>query len=385
MHVAFVTRHADWRGGAEHYVATAASQLRERGFRCTLLSAPDGGHDASFCARFDAAFPLVDPAAQARELRPDVLYVHQVRGVEATRRLADAPVPAVRFLHDHAPFCLREHKYTAIGHRTCTRTIGLACYACPGQVVKSDAWPGVRLVTLDALRAEQREIRRFAALAVGSDYMRRHAIAHGFDASSLHLLPLPVPPPPPGPLPDGRQARRVLVAGALVRGKGIDVAIRALAGLPCEVRLRVVGSGPQEALIRAVADRAGVASRVEWAGRLEGEALEAQYRTAGCVVVPSREPETFGFAGPLALRHGAPVVAADAGGMGEWLVPGVTGLSFPSGDAVALAAAIRRVLGDPAAARAMGEAGRDLVATRFRPEAHADALYALLARVAGGR
>ena len=70
-----------------------------------------------------------------------------------------------------------------------------------------------------------------------------------------------------------------------------------------------------------------------------------------------------------AMAHSKPVVATDVGGTAEAVVDGETGLLVPPRDPPALAAAIRRLLDDPEAARRMGEAGRRRVEERFSAEA----------------
>src|SRR4030095_16695517 len=79
----------------------------------------------------------------------------------------------------------------------------------------------------------------------------------------------------------------------------------------------------------------------------QADDVEALYRRAACVVVPSRRPETFGLVGPEAMRYGTPVIATTLGGGGEWVVHGETGLGVRSDDPWGLATEIERLLGDP--------------------------------------
>ncbi len=382
MRVAWVTRQAWFRGGAEHYVASTARRLAERGVHSTLLYDPTCPFDTDFAAPFAGAFPLVDIRAQVTDLKPDVFFLHQWPGPEVPEVLARTGIPVARFLHDHRLFCLREHKVTALGRRPCTRITGLKCYACPGFLQRSPRWPGWRLVGLASLRREQAANRCLDALVVPSSYLRDHAIAHGFPADRLHVIPLFVDPPPDATPVTPRDADRLLFVGALTRGKGLDLLLDAMERLPPRVRLTVVGTGPQAAWFRRIAERRGLDRRVAFLGTLDTASLEAQYRTAVCLVLPNRQPETFGLVGPEALRHATPVVASRIGGVGEWLQDGVTGLAVPPCDPAALATAIRTLLDDPARAAALGRAGRDFVAERLRPEAHLDALTSLLGRLA---
>jgi 2-deoxystreptamine N-acetyl-D-glucosaminyltransferase/2-deoxystreptamine glucosyltransferase len=70
------------------------------------------------------------------------------------------------------------------------------------------------------------------------------------------------------------------------------------------------------------------------------------------------------------------VVAADAGGLPDAVTDGVDGLLFPVGDVAALAAAIRRVLAEPALRERLAKAGLES-GQRFRPARHAERIVAL--------
>jgi glycosyltransferase involved in cell wall biosynthesis len=380
VHVVWINERADFVGGVERYIVDTAPLLRDRGVRSTLLYGVAGWTAPGFTKRFDAAFPLVDIERQLDELEPDVVYVHQLADREVVERLARARVPAIRFFHDHALFCLREHKYTTLGQNTCTRTVGVGCYPCLGFVNRADTRVGVRLRTLGSVRRDQRANARLDAFVVGSKYMRDHVIAHGFDPARVHHNPLFVWPVEP---PDDvdRDPDLLLFVGGLLRGKGLDLLLEALRDLPSRVRLRVVGTGRQRELFESTVRDLGVAERVELVGFLDRAELDRAYAEAACVVVPSRSPETFALVGPEALVRGAPVVATAVGGVGEWLEDEVTGLSVPSGDAPALATAIRRILDDPAAARRMAEEGRRRCLERLSPERHASTLLSLFRSV----
>ena len=70
-----------------------------------------------------------------------------------------------------------------------------------------------------------------------------------------------------------------------------------------------------------------------------------------------------------AMARARPVVATPVGGVPELVADGQTGLLVPPGEPAALAAALRRVLDDPAFARGLGAAGQAHVRDRFSAEA----------------
>ena len=314
LHVLWVNTQASFKGGAEQYIHRTAGHLATRGVVSSLLYDVADPGDPAFLRGFaGGAYPIVDAARQIAELRPDVVYVHRTDDLALLDTLARADVPVLRFLHDHRLFCLREHKYTAIGQHTCTKATGLGCYSCLGFVQRRpDRSLGLR--TLASLEREQEATRRLDGVVVGSRYMATHVAAHGFEPGRIAVLPLYAQGPAHPPSTE-REPGLLLFVGQLVRGKGLDVLLEALASSRAPFRLEVAGEGAQGADLRAQAIRLGLADRVRFAGRLHGEDLEQRYRRASVLVVPSRNPETFALVGLEGMRHGLPVIATAVGGM----------------------------------------------------------------------
>ncbi|HVG46443.1 MAG TPA: glycosyltransferase family 4 protein, partial [Longimicrobium sp.] len=160
----------------------------------------------------------------------------------------------------------------------------------------------------------------------------------------------------------------------LVELKGLDVLLeawerlgRASAGR--ELRLLLVGTGnDRDALRRRLAGRRDVVWVDEYVrdrARLRGHLAAADAWT-----LPSRR-EGFAVAPLEAMACGLPVVAADVAGVGDVLEGGEAsgGLVVPRADAAALAAALGRLLDDPALSRALGARARERVERSFSPEA----------------
>jgi glycosyltransferase involved in cell wall biosynthesis len=170
----------------------------------------------------------------------------------------------------------------------------------------------------------------------------------------------------------------LLFAGRLSPEKGVDVLLDALARVP-GARLRIAGDGPQEAVLRRLAD-ARAPGRVTFLGRLDRAAVHDEMRRSCAVVVPSQWHENQPITVLEAFACGVPVVATTLGGLPELVTDGVDGLLVVPGDARALGAALAAVAEDPERALAMGRAGRRKVAARFTPVRHLDALERTYAR-----
>jgi glycosyltransferase involved in cell wall biosynthesis len=136
----------------------------------------------------------------------------------------------------------------------------------------------------------------------------------------------------------------VLYAGRLSPEKGVAVLVEATEGL----NLVVAGDGPLRSLVPGAL------------GLLPHAALDVLYARAAVVVLPSYS-EGLPLAVVEAMAHGRPVVASAVGGIPDLVVDGETGFLVPPGDAVALRAAIEKLLADSALRKRMGAAGRERI------------------------
>ena len=165
----------------------------------------------------------------------------------------------------------------------------------------------------------------------------------------------------------------LLGVGRLIYYKGFEFAIRALAEVP-GARLLLIGDGPLRAALEKKAVEERVADRVTFLGDVHNHKIAPYYLASDVYLLPSiARSEAFGIVQIEALAAGLPVINTS-------LPSGVpyvsrheeSGLTVPPEDVGALAAAIRRLLGDAALRRRFGEAGR--------ARAHADFSKETLAR-----
>ena len=195
---------------------------------------------------------------------------------------------------------------------------------------------------------------------------------------------------------DRTQARRalgidadgplLLFAGRLQALKGADLALATLAELvrrSGDHRLVIVGgpSGPAgigfEASLRARADEAGLRDRVTFVAPRPHELLSTYYRAADACLVPSRA-ETFGLVALEASACGAPVIAADVGGLAALIDDGVTGRLVAERRPGAWADAVEWVTEDPLRSMRLST-GAVLRARQFTWRAAAERFEAVVA------
>ncbi len=329
-------------GGSERHLLTLLPALAERGFEPLFVGLDDPGwNPADFYGALQVPSLRIraprdlDPlllARLVRSLRADVVHTHLVHadvygGVAA--RLRGAHLVSTK--HNDDPFRTGAFRFVERG---------LAHLAD-------------RIVTItDALRV-------FTIERVGVRADKVETIHYGMDE-----LPEAWGVNPPDGVPAG--ARLLLAIARLTPQKGIDVAIRALAELPGDTVLVVLGEGPERGRLESLARELGVGERLFLPGRVPDVA--AWLRRAAVLVHPARW-EGFGLGVLEAMLAGVPVVASDVSSLPELVADGQTGVLVRPDDPSALGRGIARALDD--AAR-LGAGGREHARREFSVARMAD-------------
>ena len=152
--------------------------------------------------------------------------------------------------------------------------------------------------------------------------------------------------------PDG--APLLLILARLHQKKGVDTLLHALADVP-RAYLWIAGEGEERATYEALATSLGLGDRVRFLGWRDDRA--ALLAAADICVMPSRY-EPFGTVMAEAWQAQVPLIVAAAQGPSAYVEDGVNGMLVPVDDAPALAAAIKRIIADPALRARLVEGGR---------------------------
>lgn len=255
--------------------------------------------------------------------RPDLLLCFQtfISGLAGTRIQRHTGIPALVWVRGESEYRLADGPLT--------------------RWLSPRVWKEARAVLV------QSEANRAALLA---ELTRRAPAARAAIEGKLEVVPngldLPAPPFAPG--------AGVLVVGRLIREKGVDVVVEAMAGLGG--RLTVAGDGPERARLEARARRLGMEARFE--GHVSSARLDRLYREASCVVLASRRGEGLPNALLEAFAYARPVVATPVAGVRDLVSDGVNGLLCPCGDVPALRACLARLSHEPGLAARLGGAAR---------------------------
>jgi lipopolysaccharide/colanic/teichoic acid biosynthesis glycosyltransferase len=238
-----------------------------------------------------------------------------------------------------------------------------------------------------------RPLRRASRIFVSSPVLLEHAAALVPHRERCEVIPfgLDVRPSaaagPPAAVARVRAAWDgpvALFVGRLVPYKGVEVLLRALAS--ADVAAVIVGDGPLRASLEAQARALGVSSRAFFLGSAGDESLSAWYSACDFLVLPSvTRAEAFGLVQVEAMAHGKPVISTRLPTGVPWVnLDGVTGVTVEPADAGALAAALRRLAGDPALRVRLGAGARARYLSEFAARCMVERTTAAYARVASG-
>ena len=176
----------------------------------------------------------------------------------------------------------------------------------------------------------------------------------------------------------------VLSVGRLMPSKGVDRLLEAVSLARQSVhdlRLEIVGEGPEEGVLRQRAADLGISQAVRFRGRIDDQALVSAYRRA-TVVASASVSEGWGMTLTEAAACGTPAVASDIDGHRDAIQHGTSGLL--AADSAGIAAALVEVAGNPAR-RSELAAGAIRMAARFDWDRTATEAFRVLASRAARR
>jgi glycosyltransferase involved in cell wall biosynthesis len=387
-------------GGVESYTLDLYQELEARGHENVVLFDGHVIDGLTRPGRLTEKVTLSGPRGKAaaesavraqtlaalRRYQPSVAITHTTASPLVGEVFVDS-VPTVHFAHTYDGICASGALYHARTNRVC-ELAGTPNWQCILHAYTSRCNTRRPVVLAEMYRRSRSSrpwLSRVDALVCGSQFVASRHHAAGFDADLVHVAPYPVPSRSTPPIPAGERSPTVVFAGRLVESKGLLTLLEALRRVRGDITLIVAGDGHDRPRLEAATRELGLAERTSFLGALPRESVRELFARASLVVLPSLWPEPMGIVGPEALDSGTPVIASDIGGVREWLIPGVTGLLFPPGDADCLARLIDELVDDESMRAHLGMQGRDLVARRFSIHAHTEQMLSVVERAVAHR
>jgi len=352
-----------------------------------FVSEIEFGHQPGLATKLQHAAKIIysreaqrNVGALIERFRPHLAHAHNVYhhlSPAIFQTLKAHGVPTIMTAHDLKIACTA---YKMLSH-------GSVCEKCKnGNITQvllnrcakdSTALSGLLLLESAVHRALGLYRKYLDRIVVPSQFYRTKLIEWGWPAEQLVYVPNFVNPELLTAAPS-EEGDYYLFAGRLAPEKGIATLVEAaaLTGL----KLVVAGSGPDEAMLKQlVADRR---APVTFVGHVSGQPLRELIGGARALVLPSEWYENAPVSILESYALGRPVIGTEIGGIPELIRAGETGLTAPSGNAVALADTLGRMeAAGPARRAAMGAAGRDWATTNFSAIAYRDRMLDLYAQL----
>jgi glycosyltransferase involved in cell wall biosynthesis len=371
-------------GGAEANAFITATEMKQRGHQVALLTQRGTGKNESAWRELfaDGFFLLDDIEAALAQFPPTVIYMHKWDHLPSLRRLLATDLPLVRMVHDHDIYCLRSYKYNVLTRRICNRPATPYCvFPCLAPLKRTrGAIVPFRWVSYLKKIEEIALNRQFDRHLVVTHYMKDELVINGFDPERIEIFP-PVPRPGDALRSSFSDRNLLIYAGQIIRGKGVDMLLRALAKVRGRFEAVILGDGNQRRSCEKLGQRLGLMDRVVFKGFVPQPELKEYYRDSSAVLISSVWPEPIATVGLEVMRFALPVIAFDAGGIKDWLHNGVNGYLVPWMDTDRYAERIDELLANKDLARRMGERGLELVSRDYNFEAYLQKLEALFSQM----
>lgn len=382
MRILLVNKFHYRKGGAETYYLTVGSELERMGHEVAYFSMkhPDNlpcEWDKYFVtqreynnvknplkAARDGMALIYSPEAKrnfqalCEEFRPDVVHLNNVHR-QITLSILDAPylrenkVPVFYTAHDYVTVCPGYLMLDGDG-RVCDACLedGRYRHCIENRCAKgSRAKSALAAMEASFIRAHKSN-RRIDRVIAPSRFMRSKLIEGGWPEGKVIFLQnfaddaILDRAANAGVDATNRENPYLLFFGRLSAEKGVDTLLRAfdaaLPSLPQDMRLVVVGDGPDAGEFKSLASSLGCASRIEFAGYQTGGALQSYVERASLAISSSRWRENMPYSIVEAFAAGTPVIGTNIGGIPELVNEGKTGFICEPGDVPSMANAISR-------------------------------------------
>ena len=247
---------------------------------------------------------------------------------------------------------------------------------------------------------ETHALKRADAVTTICEGLRRDIVARGIPADKITVIPnaVDIDKFAVGGVADqdlktklGLQGARLIgFNGSFYSYEGLDIQLRAVPALTAErpdLRILLVGGGPEDARLRQMAQDLGIADKVVFTGRVPHDQVQMYYDLLDVLVYPRLSMRLTDLVTPLkpleAMAQGRVLAASDVGGHLELIVDGKTGVLFKADDPQALADKVGALADAQADWPALRAAGRQFVESERNWKASVSRYKSIYGRLTG--
>jgi glycosyltransferase involved in cell wall biosynthesis len=376
MRVLLVHNFYQIAGGEDSVVREELSMLKKNGVDVELFSVSNDDIRGTLGAIAAGLRVIYNPRARRAlskklaEFLPDVVHIHNFFPLLSPSILdacLDANVPSVMTLHNFRVLCPTAllHPDEALRERSLRHS---CWWTVPKRGYRNSAGATLALAAMVEFHklagTWKRKVDRFIALTDGA---KQTFTVGGLPAERITVKPNCTERPPTF---GGLRRDGGLFVGRLDEQKGIHILLRAWKDI--DYPLRIIGDGPLSELVA----RNG-SDRVVYLGRQPREAVQREMQAAKFLILPSMRHEMFPVTVIEAFSSHLPVICSDLPSLKELVEPGVTGLTFPQGDAHALGAQVRRAISNPSSLDELGRRAHSIYEERYTPEVNINRLIGI--------
>jgi glycosyltransferase involved in cell wall biosynthesis len=357
MRILQVNKYNYIRGGAEKYFIEISRELKELGHQVAIFSMKhpknipsdfdkyfvsrisfnEGGFKNKIIGPFRLLFSFTARRKFRRlvkDFRPDIIHIHNIYhqiSPSILRVAKKRKIPVIMHLHDYKLVC---PNYQLLAHnKICYRCLGGKYYNCLQQrCFKNSFWRSF-LATIEMylhhhlLKVYKKNIDLFIA---PSQSMKDTVVKFGWPEDKIKVL-YNFSEKLQNNLMDS-PGDYGLYFGRLSKEKGIDVLLSALSLANRKIKLKIIGSGPEEENLKKMVKDLKLGSRVKFLGPKFGEELFSEVKKAQVIFIPSIWLENMPLTLLEAMMLKKVVIASNTGGLPELIKDGQTGFLFKRGD-----------------------------------------------------
>ena len=380
--ILIVHKYLGFIGGIERYIYETGKLLRDNGYELYGLFEEELTSTSESFKNIFKDLAILSDKNRTEEINKFAslgikeAFIHKVSDYTLFPELQNK-FTTTMFIHDHDYYCMRGHKYYSFNRKNCHRPYNtLFCTACNRPFYRNETG-NVRFKAFNPLKHTMllKKCKNCDRFVVLSDHMKENLIINKFKKYKIHKI-YPVIQCNNLPESNTENSNKILCIGQVIRGKGIDLLLKALTKIKANWELNIVGKGNDENFIKGLIKEYKLEKRVSLIGFTLN--IEHWYNSSAMVVVPSRWQEPFGLIGPEAFSHGKPVIGFNVGGINEWLKNKINGYLIPAENTDLMAKKIEYLLGNPAKAKSMGINGFKFTQEQFNKNAYLNNISKML-------